>query len=404
MNREVLINDICDVYDGPHATPKRIQSGPIYLGIKAISEGGSLLPSEFTYLSNEDYKKWTKRVTPQENDIVFSYEATIGRYAIIPKGFHGCLGRRLAVVRAKNDDVNIKWLYYYFKSPKWEAFIANHIVYGSTVLRISVEEFPFYPVLLPERAEQDAIATILDNIDRKIALNNAINAELEKAAKLLYDYWFVQFDFPDANGKPYRTSGGVMEYNEILKYEIPKGWGLRYVGDMLLSMTNTERIQKSDYKAYGIAPIIDQSEEYIAGYTDNLKAIIKNRSGIIVFGDHTRVLKYVDFDFARGADGTQILLSNCNAIPQLLFYHSLKSIDLSNFGYARHFKFLKESPIAIPEEEVATKFHEIVTPLYKQITKNIFMNIELKRFRDFLLPLLMNGQVTVADVKVITNV
>ena len=97
------IGELCDVYDGPHATPKETENGPVYLGIKAITEQGRIDSSQFKYLSNEDYIKWTKRVTPQSNDIVFSYEATLGRYAIIPDGFHGCLGRRLAIVRVRDN-------------------------------------------------------------------------------------------------------------------------------------------------------------------------------------------------------------------------------------------------------------------------------------------------------------
>ncbi|MCV4626613.1 hypothetical protein OFC18_31535, partial [Escherichia coli] len=81
-----------------------------------------------------------------------------------------------------------------------------------------------YPVRIPEEIEcQEKLVTILSVIDKKIALNNRINTELEAMAKTLYDYWFVQFDFPDANGKPYKTSGGKMEYNATLKREIPAG-------------------------------------------------------------------------------------------------------------------------------------------------------------------------------------
>lgn len=89
--KRIAIKNICEVYDGPHATPKKTETGPVYLGIDAITEDGMLDSSQFSYLSKEDYIKWTKRVVPQENDIVFSYEATLGKYALIPRGFYGCL-------------------------------------------------------------------------------------------------------------------------------------------------------------------------------------------------------------------------------------------------------------------------------------------------------------------------
>ncbi|WP_195616649.1 restriction endonuclease subunit S [Lachnospira eligens] len=175
---KIKIGEVCDVYDGPHATPKKIDKGPVYLGIDAITDNGKLNPSGYNYLSEEDYKIWTKRVTPQYGDLVFSYEATLGRYALIPKDFYGCLGRRLAVVRPKDERINIKWLYYYFLSPEWSVYIANNTVKGSTVNRISIEDFPNFYIPLLERTEQDKIVKVLSAIDEKIDNNVNINDNL----------------------------------------------------------------------------------------------------------------------------------------------------------------------------------------------------------------------------------
>lgn len=224
MMLKIKIGEVCDVYDGPHATPKKIDKGPVYLGIDAITDNGKLNLSGYNYLSEEDYKIWTKRVTPQYGDLVFSYEATLGRYALIPKDFYGCLGRRLAVVRPKDERINIKWLYYYFLSPEWSVYIANNTVKGSTVNRISIEDFPNFYIPLLERTEQDKIVKVLSAIDEKIDNNVNINDNLEQQAKLLYDYWFTQFDFPNADDEPYQSSGGKMVWNEILKRNIPFGW------------------------------------------------------------------------------------------------------------------------------------------------------------------------------------
>lgn len=174
----IQIQDICDVFDGPHATPKKQPYGPIYLGIDAITTDGTIDYSALTYLSESDYVKWTKRVTPKEGDIVFSYEATLGRYAIIPANFYGCLGRRLAIVRKKKPIINTLWLYYYFRSPEWTAFIKSHIVKGSTVDRISIEDFPYYTVPKIPLVTQNSIATILSMFDEIVALNKAINDNL----------------------------------------------------------------------------------------------------------------------------------------------------------------------------------------------------------------------------------
>lgn len=246
----------------------------------------------------------------------------------------------------------------------------------------------------PFKIQQSLIASV-KAIDNKIALNKRINAELEAMAKTLYDYWFVQFDFPDESGKPYCSSGGAMVWNERLKREIPKGWCIEKIGALLAKVPNTLRIQTDGYNNVGGVPVIDQSTEFIAGYTDEKEAIISTDEGAIVFGDHTRIVKYVGFDFARGADGTQVLLSNNERMPQLMFYYSILKIDLSNYGYARHFKYLKDTFIILPDIKQAKAFHSTISPMQRTITRNIKENVELTTLRDWLLPMLMNGQATV---------
>ncbi len=229
--KRIAIKNICEVYDGPHATPKKTETGPVYLGIDAITEDGMLDSSQFSYLSKEDYIKWTKRVVPQENDIVFSYEATLGKYALIPRGFYGCLGRRLAIIRVISEEIDAKWLYYYFRSPEWNAFIKNQTVKGSTVDRISVEEFPNYTIPVISLKNQKKMVAVLEKIDAKIRTNNKINDYLEEMAKTIYDYWFVQFDFPNENGKPYKSSGGKMVNSN--GHIIPESWTFCKIQDII---------------------------------------------------------------------------------------------------------------------------------------------------------------------------
>lgn len=395
--KRIAIKEVCEVYDGPHATPKKTDNGPVYLGIDAITEDGMLDPSQFAHLSEEDYVKWTKRVTPQENDIVFSYEATLGRYAVIPKNFYGCLGRRLAIVRIINDELNAKWLYYYFRSPEWTSFIKNQTVKGSTVDRISIEEFPEYTIPVISLEDQNKIVDVLDKIDRKIADNKKINDYLEEMAKALYDYWFVQFDFPDKKGKPYKSSGGALLYNEVLKKEIPFGWTIDTLGNLLSKVPNSTKIPATDFCDKGSIPVIDQSSDFIAGYTDDETSLLSNKTGYIVFGDHTRVVKYIRFPFARGADGTQVINSNNRCMPNELFYQVIKSIDLSNYGYARHFKYLKDTIIAIPSANLADIYAEKVGKWYEKQVSIMKENIALSQLRDWLLPMLMNGQATIEN-------
>lgn len=244
---------------------------------------------------------------------------------------------------------------------------------------------------------QKSIAHILSTLDQKIAINNQINAQLEQMAKTLYDYWFVQFDFPDENGKPYKSSGGEMVYNDTLKREIPKGWEICEIQECLDKVPNTTKIPNKEILQNGLYPVIDQSREYICGFTNDDKSVITPKDAHIIFGDHTRIVKLVNFPYSRGADGTQVLISNTIQIPNYLLYQIIKDIDLSSYGYARHFKFLKEQKIIKPIKDISQGYQIIVSLLFEQIKKLQKQNQQLTQLRDFLLPILMNGQVGVGD-------
>ena len=199
-----------------------------------------------------------------------------------------------------------KYLAFYLRGYLFRKAVTNN---AFMTLRASFNEdiFSFLNLYLPEYQEQVKIGDMLYNMERKIRLNQKICSELEAMAKTLYDYWFVQFDFPDENGKPYRTSGGEMVWNEQLKREIPKGWEVSTVGKTIDKIPNTARIPSSEYLRDGSIPVIDQSSDFIAGYTNNPDSILKSKSGYIVFGDHTRVVQYSRVPVASGADGTQVL-------------------------------------------------------------------------------------------------
>ena len=244
---------------------------------------------------------------------------------------------------------------------------------------------------------QQSIAAVLSALDKKIALNKQINARLEEMAKTLYDYWFVQFDFPDANGKPYKSSGGGMVFDETLKREIPKEWGSIELQSCLAKIPNTTKILNKDIKDFGKYPVVDQSQDFICGFTNDEKSILNPQDAHIIFGDHTRVVKLVNFQYARGADGTQVILSNNEQMPNYLFYQIINQIDLSSYGYARHFKFLKEFKIILPSKDISQKYNEIANTFFVKVRNNIKQNHQLTQLRDFLLPMLMNGQVSVAE-------
>ena len=207
--------------------------------------------------------------------------------------------------------------------------------------------------------KQNQIVSSLTSIDEKIKVNRQINDNLEAMAKQLYDYWFVQFDFPNEEGKPYKSSGGAMVWNEKLKREIPQGWSTLPISAILDKYSTTKRYETKEYLSQGKYPIIDQGDTYIVGYTNEDDNLL-TRHPAVLFGDHSTKVKFLDFDFARGADGTQILYSSNDAVSQYYLYLAVSTLQIPNPGYSRHFKYLKELPIAIPSLSIAIKFANIV--------------------------------------------
>lgn len=379
---KVPIKTICKgIYDGPHATPPESSSGAVFLGIPNFING-QLDLSNIRYISEQDLPKWTKRVTPQPNDIVFSYEATLNLYAIIPKGFWGCLGRRMALIRVDEKKADYKFLYYYFYSPAWRSVIQEHTVTGATVDRIPLVSFPDFLVELPDLPTQRRIASILSAYDDLIENNRRQIKLLEEAAQRLYREWFVELRFP--GHESVKVVDGV-----------PEGWKIETVGSLLRKIPRTKQVLTSDYQVSGNIPIVDQSRDFIAGYTNDTDACVKPQDAIIVFGDHTRILKYITFPFAKGADGTQLIVSNSDCMPQSLFYFSIIHIDLTNYHYARHFKYLKESTILVPTKSIANAYDNIVHPIMKRIQVLRDSCVKAKEARDRLLPKLMSGEMEV---------
>lgn len=410
MSERIVIKEICEVYDGPHATPKKTVDGPVYLGIDAITDDGKINAKEFAHLSEEDYIKWTKRVTPQYGDIVFSYEATLGRYALIPKDFYGCLGRRLAIIRNVSKDIDTLWLYYYFLSPEWKQFIQSKIIKGSTVNRISVEDFPTYTVPNISIKVQRKIANILSKIDAKIALNNNINDNLEQQAKLIYDYWFTQFDFPDENGKPYCSSGGKMVWNEQLKRNIPENWNVIPLLK-LVSWESNSQPPKSEFvyePKEGYVRFIQNrdydSDTHITYIPRTKNLSIVDRFDILMdkYGDAGAVRYGIEgaFNVALG----KICVHNPNYREYIRSFLGSDGIYkfLHNSCMASTRASLSEANLAIlnvvvPDEKIILDYENFLHKIRVSILKNKDETVELINLRDWLLPMLMNGQATIAD-------
>lgn len=372
------------LFDGPHATPKESSSGAIFLGIKNVTEDGRLDLSEIRHIAEDDLAQWTRRVVPQKNDIVFSYEATLHRYAKIPDGFRGCLGRRMALVRVNKKVCDVDFLFSYFLSPLWRYEVERHILTGATVDRIPLTHVPNFKVRMPPLPAQKKIASILSAYDRLIENNLKRIKLLEEMAQITYEEWFVRLRFPGHESYPINPETGL-----------PVGWEIKKVGSLLGKAPKSAKIKSSEIKNSGSIPVVDQSKDFVAGYTDDPESLINANHPVIIFGDHTRVLKFINFPFARGADGTQVIISNDKRMPQHLFYHALLNLDLSNYHYARHYKFLKELEVIVPDLNVASEYEKTTKGQFEAVNSLRQQNHYLREARDILLPRLMTGIIDV---------
>lgn len=242
-----------------------------------------------------------------------------------------------------------------------------------------------YIVNVPPLETQKKIASILSGYDDLIENNLKRIKILQEMAQQTYEEWFVRMRFPGHQSATINPDTGL-----------PEGWEKDFVFNQLGKVKSTTKIKSSEFQNEGRIPVIDQSRSFIAGFTNDKSALIEY-VGVpyIVFGDHTRILKFINFDFARGADGTQIVVSKNPRMPQHLFYFSLLNIDLSNYHYARHYKYLKDSEIVIPAENIAKNFEQLAKKNFDAIQNLRNQNQRLREARDILLPRLMMGMVEV---------
>lgn len=283
------------------------------------------------------------------------------------------------------DGVSDSDFVYYFSKTKWFTQNAiNSMVGASGRQRADASFVKNLEVIFPPLLTQQKIADILSSYDDLIDNNLNRIKLLEEQAQLIYEEWFVRMRFPDHEDKQIDEESGL-----------PEGWEIVAVNDLLAKTKSTKKIKKSEILDEGSIPVIDQSKDFISGFTDSIDACVETDDPIIVFGDHTRVLKLVNFNFARGADGTQLIVSNSERMPQHLFYHVLKAIDLSNYHYARHFKYLKSEEIILPDVNTANIFEDFVKQVYQIILKLRLQNEILREARDILLPRLMMGIIEV---------
>lgn len=274
-----------------------------------------------------------------------------------------------------------EYIGYYMRLP---SFRGEFRAFSTMTTRASLrnEDLLGLEVKLPSIEIQKKIADILSAYDDLIENNQKQIKLLEEAAQRFYKEWFVDLRFPGHE-------------NTKIVDGVPEGWIKEEIGKIIKKVHRTKQIVASEYRDEGSIPIVDQSRAFVAGYTNDLEARVDFGIPIIVFGDHTRIVKLIQFPFAKGADGTQLIISDCLEMPQRLLYCSIMNVDLSNYHYARHFKYLKEEKIMIPTVKVANEFENNVTGIFSKIQNCRDEIIRCQKTRNLLLPKLMSGEVEV---------
>ncbi|MGL5276639.1 restriction endonuclease subunit S [Myroides sp.] len=332
----------------------------------------------------------------------------------------------------QNDVTYYKYMSFYLRSKLFRETMNNNAI---MTLRASLNEqiFSYLDLILPSFEIQKTIGDLFFNIFSKIELNNKINTELEQMAKTLYDYWFVQFDFPNEEGKPYKSSGGKMVYNDVLKREIPEGWEVTVFNNWIKQTKTgdwgkeqvegnyTERVycvRGADINGLNGKGGVKAPERFIL--KNNLSKVLESNDFIIEIsgGSPTQSTARIALLTKETFDrfDTDVVCSNfCKAVTLenesyvynfqqewqrlydagVFFGFEGKTSGIKNFLFE---SFMDSYDIVKPSEELVLKYNAIAKEVEKKKQLNLKQNKELADLRDWLLPMLMNGQVSVGDV------
>lgn len=397
---KVRIGDVYEgMFDGPHATPPVSNEGAIYLGISNITQDGHIDLTNIKYISEEDLPKWTKRVIPQAGDIVFSYEATLNLYAIIPSGFWGCLGRRMALIRPDETKAHGKYLYYYFFSKEWRQTIAENTITGATVDRIPIAKFPDFLISLPSIENQHKIANVLSAYDDLIENNKKQIKLIEEAAQRLYKEWFVDLHFPG------------YENTEIID-GVPVGWKENTI-DSKVKFLNGYAFKSKDFDENGTYKIVTiknvkdgqfegDNVNHIFDIPSKLPEHCKLVDGDILLsltGNVGRVCLVTGKDYLLNQRVAK-LKSDLPSYTYCLFRSHEMFVEMNNLANGaaqQNLSPVKTGQIRMhfPTNELLNQFESIIQPMIKKILLLNKQNVELTEARNRLLPKLMSGEIEV---------
>ena len=313
----------------------------------------------------------------------------------VVRGFDGVIANnmfRINFITPENYDMN--FMYFYLSSPHIYNFLMKAQV-SSTMPAITFDMLSDIWITIPELHRQKLIGEVLNTINIKIELNNKINAELEGIAHDLYNYWFVQFDFPDEFRRPYKSSGGKMIYNDVLKREIPEGWTMDTLGN-ICNLYQPETISEKDcdpngkYYVYGSNGIIGR---YNKKNHNDSEIVISCR------GDCGNIIRTMPNVWITG--NAMVVHPKSNVSQEFIYFAlqnaGIKRIITGSVQGQITRKNLEPVKIVMPPLSLLEQYEQLVCDNVNTRIQNDIETELLQKLRDFLLPMLMNGQVSVSD-------
>lgn len=414
METKKLI-DCCEfISDGDHLPPPKSDSGVPFITISNITGQNKLSFEDTMFVPESYYNGLNENKKAQKGDILYSVVGSFGKPVYVDFDKQMVFQRHIAILRPKRN-VNARFIYYTMLNPQFYKLV-DKLAIGCSQRTVTLDTLRNIEVNLPDKDIQDKMVGILSLIDEKIANNNAINDNLEQQLMLLYDYWFTQFDFPDNDGNPYQTSGGKVVWNDTLKRNIPENWKVQSVISNCLSsiikpgveIFNTKTyLATADVKGTSISTgtIVDyDGRESRANMQPSINSVwfAKMKNSV----KHLYLNKEMQPIISSSILSTGFCGLQCNEIS----FEYIASY-VSNAYFEIHKDMLAHGAtqeavnnddlagvhIIIPEDTVLRAYHEATQAIYAQISKNICENQELVKLRDWLLPMLMNGQATISD-------
>ena len=412
------LNDwILDCASGPFGSNLKVEcfveSGfPI---IDGANMSGVALTDNVTKFVTEEKARSLQRSIAKRHDVVVTISGTLGQVVYVPLDSeyeeYLCSQRQFRVTFDESK-VDVEYLVYYLHTTEGQKKILSFANYvGVPALSQPLPNFKNIEVDFPDVEEQHRRIARIKAIDDKIANNNAISSNLEAMAKLLYDYWFVQFDFPDENGKPYKSSGGKMVWNEDLKREIPAGWTVSRLGNECeILLGGTPDTSKAEYWD-GDIPWLNSGEVAFSPVLSAEKTITKKgmNNSATAFAEAGAVVMSITRYIRPSVLGIDACFNqSVVAVKPTEIFHTSYLYPLMKSNVDRYMKLrtgaqqphinkeiVENTMLICPSENVLNEYYQLVENLYAQQMNASKETQQLASLRDFLLPMLMNGQVKV---------